>query len=255
MKKIMWLLLSFLLAFTGVLFAKGGAFDDNNFGATIYLTTDYVSRGISYSHEDPAIQGTFDYAHPCGGFAGIWASSWDDGGYSNDIELGYYAGYAGAVGNLDYSLSANYYNYPGAKDDGAEFDYIEFVGSASHTIESPLPAELGLGISYSPEYSGEEGTMLYNNFIAEILLPKSFSLGFEVGRMDVDGDKTTGNGMGLDGQDGYDYIHWRVGISSVLKGFGLDLSYHSTNEKEFFEHFYGFDAGGDRIVFTMSRGI
>jgi uncharacterized protein (TIGR02001 family) len=68
--------------FAGIAFADGGAFADENFSAAIYLTTDYVDRGISFSDEDPAIQGSFDYAHPRGPFIGIWASSWDDTGYS-----------------------------------------------------------------------------------------------------------------------------------------------------------------------------
>ncbi len=73
--------------------------------------------------------------------------------------------------------------------------------------------------------------------------------------MDVEGDKTTGDGRGLDGEDEYDYIHWRVGISTKIKGFGLDFSYHSPDENDFFETFYGYDAGGSRIVFTLSRSI
>lgn len=231
--------------------AEGGAFDDANFSATLTMTTDYVSRGVSYSDEDPAVQGTFDYAHPGGFFAGIWGSSWDDAGYSNDIELGYYAGYGGALSKLSYSLWATYYQYPGAEDEGFEFDYWEFTGGLYYTIEGiPLTPALSVEYYFSHDYSGEDGLFHYVSGAVDFSLPKNLTLGFLVGYKDVEGDKSTGNGLGMDGGDGYDYFHWKAGISTVLKGFTLDLSYHDTSE-----HDYWGDLGDERLVFSLSRGI
>jgi hypothetical protein len=34
-----------------------------------------------------------------------------------------------------------------------------------------------------------------------------------IGYQWVEGDKSTGNGNGDHGDDGYDYTHWRIGIS------------------------------------------
>ena len=109
------------------------------------LTTDYVSRGVSFSDEDPAIQGSFDYAHPVGFYSGLWASSWDDTGLSNEIELGYYAGYGGTISRLSYSIWATYYQYPGAQDTGFEFDYWEISGGLYYELsETPLKPSLSL---------------------------------------------------------------------------------------------------------------
>jgi len=233
---------------SGTAFAEGGVFADENFSAVVYLTTDYVDRGISFSDEDPAIQGSFDYAHPGGPFIGVWASSWDDTGYSNDIELDYYAGYSGTAKGFKYTLTGNYYTYPGAKDDGFEFDYLEIEALLEYVIEHlPLSPALGFGYGFSPEYSWEDGQSHHAYGTLDLSLPKNFVLGFEAGYMDIEGDKTT--------PGGYDYLHWKIGLSTTLKGFGLDLSYHDTDEKDFFESFYGYNAGDSRIVFTLSRSL
>lgn len=248
-KKIVGILLVVLLAATGAAYAQSGIFDKDNFSATIYLTTDYVSRGVSASNENPALQGTIDYFHSSGVFLGIWGSSWHSGESSNDLELGYYAGYANTLGGFDYSASANYYHYPGADDAGAEWNYWEFVATLAYTFDQlPLSPTLGVGYTFSPDYWGEDGKLHYGNATLDLVLPLNLGLGLEAGYFDLEGDKTTGNGAGLDGKDGYDYYHWRVGLSTTLVGFGLDLSYHNTTERSFFG-----DLGGDRVVFTLSR--
>lgn len=68
------------------------------------LTTDYVFRGISNTDGDPAIQGSLDYEHDTGFYAGVWASSVkfreNAGAAAVDtvqeatIEIDYYAGFA-----------------------------------------------------------------------------------------------------------------------------------------------------------------
>ncbi|GAB6095529.1 TorF family putative porin [Desulfatiferula olefinivorans] len=240
-----------VLGFGPGAFAEGGPWDDENFSATMTLTTDYVSRGVSFSDEDPAIQGTFDYAHPGGFFAGIWGSSWDDAGYSNDIELGYYAGYGGSLGKMTYSVWATYYQYPGAEDDGFEFDYWEFSGGLYHTIEDvPLKPALGFEYYFSPEYSGEDGLFHYVSGSVDWSLPLGLTLNTLIGYKTVEGDKSTGGGAGMDGDDGYDYIHWKVGVSKEIKGFTVDISYHDTGE-----HDYLGDAGDARVVFSLSRSL
>lgn len=57
------------------------------------LVSNYIFRGVTLSDEDPAIQGGVDYAHNSGLYAGIWASSYDNGGDS-EIEVDWYAGYS-----------------------------------------------------------------------------------------------------------------------------------------------------------------
>jgi uncharacterized protein (TIGR02001 family) len=252
-KRVVGILLVVLLIASGTAYAEksGGLFDKENFGATIYLTTDYVSRGISVSNQRPALQGTLDYFHPTGVFLGIWASSWHSAEASNDLELGYYAGYYRELGNFAFSLSANYYDYPGADDEAAEWNYWEFCATAGYTFDQiALSPTLGIGYTFSPDYWGEDGKLHYTNATVDLVLPYNLGLGLEGGYFDLEGGKTTGNRLGLNGGDGYSYYHWRVGVSTTLVGFGLDLSYHNTTERAFFDNL-----GGDRVVFTISRSI
>ena len=81
-------------------------------------------------------------------------------------------------------------------------------------------------------------------------LPYQFVLGGELGYQYVQGDKTTGNGAGLNGGNGYNYLCWRIGLSKELLGFNLDLSYTDTNESEYFGKI-----GQDHIVFTIARSF
>lgn len=250
-KKIIGILLVTMLTTAGAAFAQDNPFAPENFSATVYLTTDYISRGISFSGEDPALQATFDYAHPTGLFAGIWASSWDSYELSNNLETGYYAGYGGALGDVGYSLSANYYVYPDADDDAAEWDYWEFMASAYYTLgDVPLTPVVGVGYVYSPDWFGEDGDLHYGNTTLDLALPMDFGLGFEVGYFDLEGDKTTTTDFGQNLTPGYHYTHWRVGISKSLAGFGLDLSYHDTDVVDYFG-----DIGDSRVVFTLSRSL
>jgi predicted porin len=75
-------------------------------------------------------------------------------------------------------------------------------------------------------------------------------LGLEIGYQDVEGDKTTGNNTGESGGDGFDYIHWRIGLSYEIKGFELGLSYQDTNEQDFLGN-----AADSRVVFSVSRSL
>lgn len=250
-KPIIAMLFVALLSIWGNAFAEECPFAEENFSATLYLTTDYVCRGISYSNEDPAIQGTFDYAHPCGIYAGIWASSWDSFELSNNIETGYYAGYAGAAGNIGYNLSGNYYVYPDADDHAAEWDYLELVASINYSFDQvPLSPMIGATYVYSPDYFGEDGNYHYGGTSLNVALPMDFGLGFTLGYADVEGDKTTTADLGLNGTPGYHYTHWQCSLSRTVFGFGLDLSYHDTDEEDYFGNI-----GGSRVVFTLSRSM
>lgn len=108
-------------AFAAPAFAEEAAAPaEHTFTANIGAVTNYVFRGITQSQHQPAIQGGVDYAHSSGIYVGVWGSSieWanrktfviqDD----NNIELDFYAGYKGAVGDFTYDVGAIRYFYPG----------------------------------------------------------------------------------------------------------------------------------------------
>ena len=230
---------------------SGGLSALKNFSATATIPSDYVFRGLSQTDEDPAVQVSFDYKHPVGLYAGVWGSTVDESISEGNVELDLYAGFKNEiVENLTYDLSVIYYWYP-SDTRNPEKDYVEGHAGLSYAFTTiPLEPNLGLGFNYSPDFYGEDGDAYYVSGALRLALPYRFGLGFELGYQYVEGDKTTGNGAGLHGEDGYDYLCWRIGLSKELLGFNLDLSYYDTNESEYFGKI-----GEDRIVFTISRSF
>jgi uncharacterized protein (TIGR02001 family) len=221
------------------------------FSGTATLTSDYVFRGISQNDEDPAVQASFDYKHPAGVFLGVWASNVDEKISAGNIEIDLYGGYRGQlIENLSYELSIIYYWYPGGSRD-PELDYVELHGGLNYAFAGlPLEPNVGVGFNYSPDFFGEDGNAYFYNGTLRLTLPYGFGLGVELGYQTVEGDKLTGNGRGLDGGNGFDYVFWKAGLSKEVLGFNLDVSYYDASEEQFFG-----PIGGDRTVFSISRSF
>jgi uncharacterized protein (TIGR02001 family) len=226
-----------------------GIFALSNFSASTTFATDYVFRGISQTNEDPAVQGSLDYAHPIGFYLGVWGSNVDESISKGNLELDFYGGYGRELfKDFSIDLSIIYYVYPGSGSD-PEANFVEGHVGLSYALSAlPLAPTLGVGYNYSPDFFGEDGDGHYVNGKLDLSLPYGFGLGGEIGYQWVEGDKTTGHDQGMNGHDGYDYTHYKVGLSKELLGFNLELSYQDTNE----ENYFG-DIAGDRVVFAISR--
>jgi len=96
---------------------------DYSVSYNIGLFSQYIFRGYTQTHQDPALQGGVDIEHSSGLYAGAWASniSWlthssakayDNGG---SMELDLYAGYANEIGEtgVSYDVGVLQYIYPG----------------------------------------------------------------------------------------------------------------------------------------------
>lgn len=234
---------------------EDGPFAAENFSNTIYLTTDYVFRGVSFSDEDPAIQGSFDYAHPIGFYLGAWASNWDGFGTESELEIDYYGGYANSLGPIDYDVAALYYTFPGAQDPGFELDYFEAHVGLSHTTEAiPLTPTVGVGYNYSPDYNGQDGSSHYVSGSLDFVLPAEIGLSLGVGRLDVAGGAL---GALVGRPDGFEYTHYQVGLSKTIQSFNFGLTYHDTSsdcESEYGGPYYlTTSVCTPGVVFTLSR--
>ncbi len=109
------------LSYTGIASAEG-AFAKENFSNTLTLTSDYVFRGVSFTSEDPAIQGSFDWGYNTW-YAGVWASNIELP--NSSVELDYYIGYADSTaGGLDYDFMLIYFNFPSAEDSGVDVEVV-----------------------------------------------------------------------------------------------------------------------------------
>ena len=198
------------------------------FSATTTLASDYVFRGISNTDGDPAIQGSFDYEHETGLYAGAWASNVKfrenagmdavDTVQEATIEIDYYAGFAGEFGNgISWDIGALYYSYPGAEND-LDYDYWEAMGALGHTFEAlTLEPEIGAEVYYSPEYFGNSGDATYVSGMLGLSLPREFGLNFSIGRQWFHDDSSL------------NYTDWKVGITRTLRGFDLEVAYTDTD--------------------------
>jgi uncharacterized protein (TIGR02001 family) len=222
-----------------------------NFSATAAIASDYPFRGISQTEEDPAVQASFDYAHPMGLYLGVWGSNVDESISEGNVELDLYGGYTKEIiPNLTYDLSVIYYWYPGDNRD-PEVDFWEGHAGLAYAFASvPLEPVLGMGYSYSPDFYGEDGDGHFLNGTLDLSLPLGFGLGLELGYQDVEGDKLTGNNQGEDGKDGFDYYFWRIGLAREIKGFELSVNYWDTDEEDFLG-----DIADKRVVFAISRSF
>jgi len=109
-----------LLALSGVSQAQ--------FSSTWTAVSDYDFRGFSQSDEDPALQGSADYAFGDSGFSiGAWASNVEFAGYDGDIELDLYANYVGKINDtFAWTAGITRYTYPGSDASATEAEIGEY---------------------------------------------------------------------------------------------------------------------------------
>jgi len=92
----------------------------------IGLFSQYIFRGYTQTHGDPALQGGLDIEHDSGFYVGAWASnvSWldDSDAYDNggSLEIDLYGGYASEIGDtgISYDVGVLQYLYPGEVSTG-----------------------------------------------------------------------------------------------------------------------------------------
>ena len=193
----------------------------HEFSANLTLVSDYLFRGISQTSEHPAIQGGFDYAHaPSGFYVGTWASNVD---FAESSEIDVYGGLSGELANgIGWDIGGLYYIYPGSNAQPEE-NFAEVYAGASYTFETELEPAISAGVAYSPDFFGEDGDAVYLNGGLDFSLPHGFGLSFSVGWQDVEGDQTTG-------PDGFDYVHYSIGVSKDVGPLSLSVSWNDAND-------------------------
>jgi uncharacterized protein (TIGR02001 family) len=207
--------------------------------ASVALSSDYMWRGYSQTDNEPAISGSFDYGHASGLYAGTWASNVDFalGDDQAHIEIDAYAGFANEIGDtgLAYDVGVLRYMYPGT--DGG--DWNEYYLSLSYSL-------FNIGVAHSSDVYGSDEDGTYYSAGFDYDLPMNIALSTGVGYYDYD-DKVFGTGSPDSATD------YRVGLSTELVGFGLDLTYTDTNSDG--EDLYGDNIADGRLIFTVSKSL
>jgi len=205
--------------------------------ASVAMTSDYVWRGYSNSNDLPAIQGSFDYGHASGFYAGTWGSNVDFGDATVEIDI--YAGYANEIGDtgISYDVSALRYIYPGAGESSwneytLAFGYSYFSASAAFT---------------SDIYGSDEKATYYSvGFDYDLPMGIALSAGYGLYDFD-DADATFSEGAPNSSTD------YRIGLSTELVGFGWDLTYTDSDSDG--EELNGHDLADNRLIFTVSKSL
>ncbi len=238
--------------------ADSGIFALKNFSSSIYLTTNYMFRGISNS-DGPAIQGSLDYAYD-GFFAGVWASNTEFS--DSNLEIDYYGGYRFNYMTVDITFQGLYYSYPGENintTDGfdpinVQANYGEFNLGLAHTFDVEFAPSVAFNYYYTPNNFGEDGPANTVQLNLGATLPKNFGVYSTVGYSVTNGDKSSG-ALG-----GYSYVYYSGGVTYLIKGFKLDAGYVGTNESSSLQDFYPSGARPNfgklvdgSFVFTVSR--
>jgi len=180
---------------------------------TASIVSDYNWRGITQTAQDPALQGSIDYAHDSGFYAGVWGSNVDFGDCCDEnIETDIYAGFRGGD-EVTWDVGINYYLYPGAED----LDYPEIYAGIGYKW-------LSAKVWYSNDFGNYDESAFYLEGNGTFELPANFGLGLHVGYSD-------GNGVeAAYGQD--NYFDWSVGVTYALGHFTLGLKYADGSDLE-----------------------
>jgi uncharacterized protein (TIGR02001 family) len=198
------------------------------------------------SDNGPAIQGGADWSNDHF-YVGAWASS-----LSEDMEIDVYAGYTPTLGPVTLDLGVIAYSYPGAEDDGAEFDYVEFLVGAEHEINDQFA--VGAAFYFSGENYGDTGEATYWEVNGRYAPMEQLEFTAAYGNQSIE----DADGPGTDVTDEDDYNTWNIGAAYAIHGFTLDLRYHDTDidEGSDIEYYtYGESSYDAAVVFTISREL
>ena len=226
------------------------------------LFSDYRFRGYTQTGYKPAFQGGFDIAHSSGLYIGNWNSNVEQGLYNGaSLEMDFYGGYKGSLGNFGYDVGYLYYYYPNTGALGtSKIKNGEFYVGGSY---GPVSAKWSY--AHTHFFSLGDGP----SFATPLDTKGSWYL-------DVNGNFDLGSGWGLQGHYGYQKIKngkqafalgytfanedavsdYKVGVTKDLSGWLLGAAIVGTSEKGLFrtaESGLTEAAGKTRAVLSVSK--
>jgi uncharacterized protein (TIGR02001 family) len=217
-------------------------FDPSNFSANVALSTNYVDRGISLSGNDPSISGGFEWFYR-GFYLGVWAATIESVETEN-LEVDYYAGYAGDWGSYSYTLDMLYYDYPneakrGDPEDIGPLGFFEYGASITRSFDGDFQPNLGGRFLYTTDGYAESGSALLLEGQIGCTMPFDILLNLAVGQQRFEKKY-----VGID-----DYLYYNLTLTKSLAGMDVTLGYTDTDDKG--EMYQGSETGD--LYLTLSR--
>lgn len=218
---------------------------------TAALTSDYVFRGVSQTHGDPAIQAGFEAATDTGWYGGVWGSSisWlsdlsaDGALISSSVELDGYGGYRGKFSDaVSYDVGAIYYLYPGDFPSGFnEADTAELYFGIGWNI---LAAKYSYAVTDLFGYADSDGST-YLELNLNWPFADSWTLNAHAGR------------QWIENNEHFEYNDWKLGATWALaNGFSLAAAYTDTDADEaLYTNPHGTYLGDSTAVITLTKAF
>jgi len=207
---------------------------DFTFSANVGIASDYRFRGFTQTRESAAVAGGVDLGFRWL-YLGLWASNVDFGRVQDsagrfhevaDAELDVYAGIKNRLGPVEWDVGVIHYAYPGSFGTvdslgrRRDLDYTEIKGAVSGKLHDSLTGSFT--VYYSPDYFGEVG----DNWVFEGTLTRALT---PFAGLQPSVSATLAYSEGDEGDGGYDYWYWNVGISFIFADyFEFDLRYFDT---------------------------
>lgn len=189
-------------------------------------------RGVSFSDNDFALQGSFNLSAPHGINAGVWASSIETVSGS-ELEVDLFASKSVQLGKTQVSIGGTGYIYPGSS--GLNF------GEGSLTASRSVgPVDVTIGGLYAWQQAGLSGRDNFYGYINAaaplgqlkgVPFTLAGSFGHESGAFDL-------------GRQKYD---WSLKLTASKFGFDISVGYTDTNVQT--------RNSKARAVFTISRSF
>ena len=209
------------------------------------LFSEYIFRGYTQTHNDPALQGGVDYEHSSGLYLGAWLSnvSWTtDGGASSQMESGgtleidIYGGYAGEFGDtgIGYDVGFLQYLYPGEMRRQAGYGHantLELYAGLSYAglsakyyevmTESAWTWGKNLGVGDSAKGTSYI-TVDFEHDVGQYMGINGLTAKLHYGRQDFEGAAN----------DPYSYSDYLVGIDKEIMGLNVGYNLTTTNQSK-----------------------
>ncbi len=201
------------------------------FSANVGLYSEYFFRGISQTDDAPALQGGFDWSATVdegtgiGVYLGVWGSNVDfneAGGVDGaTIEIDYYGGLTGSVGNsgLSWDVGFIFYTYPGAASN-LNYDFVEAQAALSYDFGF---ASATASVNYSPENFGDSGEAYYPKLALDVPVGKYLTLSAHVAKQFIEKNATFGQP---------DYVDYSIGGTVNVAGFDVNVTWSDTDLSE-----------------------
>ena len=201
--------------------ASAQANSPHSLTGNVGLYSQYIFRGLTQTNKDPALQGGFDYSHSSGLYVGTWGSniSWlSDSptvtGYSSSsLELDFYGGYRGSVGDLGYDVGLLNYYYPGTHSTAVaagtfKADTTEIYGGLSWKW---LSAKLSVSVADETFGVANSDGTYYLDLSANYPITDKLTLNAHYGIQEFKG--STG---AFSNDANASYKDWKLGVSYAL---------------------------------------